>query len=357
MSGAAARHGRERLANVKAVFFDRHGGPEVLTYGDFKDPALGPGQVLIDVKTTSLNHLDLFVRRGLRGIHLPHIPGSDAAGVISAVGDGVTGLSPGERVCVNPTLSCGKCEYCLRGDPSMCREFKILGEHVPGACCERIAVPVENVIPIPESLSFVDAAAAPLVFVTAWRMLITRGRLRAGEDVLILGAAAGVGTACIQIAKVAGARVIACAGGREKLDLCRELGADVLIDYTREDFVKIIREITGKKGVDVCVDYVGKDTWARSLQSLAAGGRLLTCGATSGYDSATDLRQVFFRQLEVIGSTMGSKNELLAALRLIFQGKMRPVVSRVVDLRETASAHRMMEERRVLGKIVIRVGD
>lgn len=342
---------------MKAVFFDRHGGPEVLTYGDVEDPAPGPGQALIEVKATSLNHLDLFVRRGLPGIRLPHIPGSDAAGVISAVGDGVSGLSLGERICVNPTISCGKCNYCLRGDPSMCREFKILGEHVSGACCERIAVPAENVIPIPESLSFVDAAAVPLVFVTAWRMLITRGRLRAGEEVLILAAASGVGTACIQIAKVAGARVIACAGGGEKLDLCRELGADVLIDHTREDFVKRVREITGKKGVDVCVDYVGKDTWAKSLQCLAVGGRLLTCGATSGYDSTTDLRHVFFRQLEVIGSTMGSRSELLAALRLILQGKMHPVVSRVVELHDTASAHRMMEERKVLGKIVIRVAD
>lgn len=342
---------------MRAVYFERHGGPEVLIYGDMEEPTLGPGGALVEVKATSLNHLDLFVRRGLPGVRLPHIPGSDAAGLVKAVAEGVTGVSPGERVCVNPTLSCGRCESCVRGDASMCRSFKILGEQVPGACCERIVVPAENLIPIPESLSFIDAAAVPLVFVTAWRMLITRGRLRAGEDVLILGAAAGVGTACIQIAKVAGARVIACAAGAEKLELCRALGADVLIDYAREDFVKKVRAITGKRGVDVCVDYIGKDTWARSLQSVATGGRILTCGAASGFDPVTDLRHVFFRQLEVIGSTMGSKGELLAALRLILQGRMRPVVGRVMELRETAAAHRMMEERNVLGKIVFRVAD
>ena len=342
---------------MKAVFFRKHGGPEVLEYGDFENPVLEPGRVLIDVKATSLNHLDLFVRRGIPGVTLPHVPGSDASGVVAAVGGGVTGLSVGDRVLVNPTLSCGTCEKCLRGEPSLCRSFKILGEQVRGACCERIAVPAGNAIPIPESLSFVDAAAVPLVFVTAWRMLITRGRLRAGETILILGAAAGVGTACIQIAKVTGARVIACAAGKEKLDLCASLGADVLVDYAKEDFVKRAREETGKRGVDVCVDYVGKDTWPKSIRSLAAGGRLVTCGAASGHDAEMDLRHVFFRQLEVIGSTMGSKSELVSALQLILAGRMRPVVGKVMDLRDTAEAHRLMEERKVLGKIVIRVAD
>jgi len=342
---------------MKAVFFDKHGGPDVLRYGDFDDPEPGPGEVLIDVKASSLNHLDLFVRRGLPGVQLPHITGSDAAGTVAATGEGVIDLRRGERVLVLPTLSCGKCEYCSRGDASLCRAFRILGEHVQGSCCEKVVVPAANAVAIPESLSFVEAAAVPLVFVTAWRMLVRRGRLRAGEDVLILGGAAGVGTACIQIAKVAGARVIACASSAAKLDLCKELGADVLIDYTREDFVKRVREETGKRGVDVCVDYVGKDTWVKSLQSLTRGGRLLTCGATTGYDPATDLRQIFFKQLEVIGSTMGSKDDLLAALDLIRAGRMRPVVGAVVDLERTADAHRMMEARSSLGKLVIRIAD
>jgi NADPH:quinone reductase-like Zn-dependent oxidoreductase len=342
---------------MKAVFFDKHGGPDVLRYGDFEDPVPGTGEVLVDVKASSLNHLDLFVRRGLPGMRLPHITGSDAAGIVAATGDGVTGLRSGERVLIHPAFSCGRCESCVRGDASMCRSFKILGEQVQGACCERLVVPAENAVAIPDTLSFTDAAAVPLVFVTAWRMLITRARLRPGEDVLILGGAAGVGTACIQIAKTAGARVFACASSREKLELCGELGADILIDYSKEDFVKRVREETGKRGVDVCVDYVGKDTWAKSLQSLTKGGRLVTCGATTGYDAATDLRQIFFRQLEVIGSTMGSKNDLLAPLSLILEGKMRPVVGSIVNLENTAEAHRMMEARKALGKIVIRVAD
>lgn len=342
---------------MKAVYFRKHGGPDVLEYGDFEGPVLEPGRVLIDVKATSLNHLDLFVRRGIPGVSLPHIPGSDASGLIAAVGDGVTGLSVGDRVLVNPTLSCGECEKCLRDEPSLCRSFKILGEQVRGACCERISVPAVNAIPIPDSFSFTDAAAVPLVFVTAWRMLVTRGRLRAGETVLILGAAAGVGTACIQIAKISGARVIACAAGKDKLDLCAELGADVLVDYSKADFAKRAREETGKRGVDVCVDYVGRDTWPKSIRSLAAGGRLLTCGAASGHEVEMDLRHVFFRQLEVIGSTMGSRKELLAPLKLILEGRMRPVVGKIVDLSATAEAHRLMEERKVLGKIVIQVAD
>jgi len=344
---------------MKAVFFEKHGGPEVLEYGDFDDPVAGRGEVLLDVKASSLNHLDLFVRRGLPGIQLPlpHIPGSDASGIVAAVGEGVEGIAAGERVLVNPTLSCGRCEFCIRGDAAMCRSFKIIGEQVQGACCEKLVVPAGNVIRIPDEFSFEDAAAVPLVYVTSWRMLITRARLRPSEDVLILGAASGVGTACIQIARVAGARVLAAAGSDEKLELCRKLGADVLINYNEEDFLKRVRQETGKKGVDVCVDYVGKDTWVKSLQTLAHGGRLVTCGATTGYDPRTDIRHIFFRQLEVIGSTMGSKNELLAPLRLIFDGRMRPVVDRVFELKDTADAHRMMEDRKVLGKIVIRVSD
>ena len=344
---------------MKAAFFERHGGPDVIEFGDFETPAVGHGEVLIDVKAASLNHLDLFVRRGIPGmeIPLPHIPGSDAAGVVSAVGDGVEESAPGDRVLINPTLSCGKCEFCVRGDASMCRSFRIIGEHLKGTCCEKLVVPEENVIKIPDGITFEEAAAVPLVFVTSWRMLITRGRLRAGENVLILGAAAGVGTACIQIAKATGARVFAAAGTDEKLELCKKLGADVLINYSKEDFSKRVRKETGNRGVDVCVDYVGKDTWVKSLKCLATGGRLLTCGATTGHDPATDLRHIFFRQLEVIGSTMGSKDELLAALKLIFAGKMRPVIGKIFELPDTADAHRLMESRNVLGKVVIHIAN
>ncbi len=342
---------------MKAIFYERHGGPDVLTYGERPAPSMRPGFVRIDVHAASLNHIDVFLRGGLPGITipLPHIPGCDAAGVIAEIGDGVTNVHIGDRVLLHPSISCGHCEFCLRGDASLCLHYQLIGETVSGTCCEEIVVPADNTIPIPEGMSFEDAASIPLVFTTAWRMLITRGRLRAGEDVLILGATAGVGVACIQIAKAAGARVFAAAGTAEKLDLCRDLGADVLIDYSREDFSRRIRELTAKRGVDVVVDYVGKDTWVRSLKSLSRGGRLVTCGATTGYNPEEDLRHVFFRQLEIIGSTTGSKNELLAPLRLIEAGKMRPVVGAVYDLKDTAAAHAAMEARRVMGKIAIRV--
>jgi NADPH:quinone reductase-like Zn-dependent oxidoreductase len=237
----------------------------------------------------------------------------------------------------------------------MCTTYQLVGEHTDGTFCEQIVLPAENAIPFPESMSFEDAASLPLVFVTAWRMLITRGRLRPGEDVLIHGASAGVGIACIQIAKVAGARVFAAASTLEKLDLCRGLGADVLIHTEKEDVSRRVRDVTARRGVDVVVDYVGKATWHKSLQCLARGGRLVTCGATTGYNPEEDLRHIFYRQLEVIGSTMGSRNELLAPLKLIFAGRMRPVVSAVYDLADTAEAHRRMETRQAQGKIVIKV--
>ncbi len=342
---------------MKAIFYERHGGPDVLRYGDRPDPVVRPGTVRIDVHAASLNHIDLFLRRGLPGITVPfpHIPGCDAAGVVSEVGEGVESVRVGDRVLLNPTVCCGRCEFCVRGDASLCIDYHLIGETIDGTCCEQIVVPAENAIPFPETMSFEDAASIPLVFVTAWRMLMTRGRLRAGEDVLVLGAAAGVGIACIQIAKVAGARVFAAASGAEKLALCRDLGADVLIDYSKEDFSRRVRQETGKRGVDVVVDYVGKDTWVRSLRSLVRGGRLVTCGATTGYNPEEDLRHIFFRQLEVIGSTTGSRNELMAPLKLILAGRMKPVVGAVFDLEDTAAGHAAMEERRALGKIAIRV--
>lgn len=344
---------------MKAVYYEKHGGAGVLQYGERPSPATRPGTVKLDVHASSLNHIDVFLRGGLPGITipLPHIPGCDAAGVVREIGDGVVDVRVGDRVLMNPSIVCGKCEFCLRGDATLCIKYQLVGETMSGACCEQIVIPAENAIPIPDTLSFVEAASIPLVFTTAWRMLITRGRLRAGEDVLILGATAGVGIACIQIAKVAGARVFAAASSPEKLALAKELGADVLIDYSKEDFPKRIRELTGKRGVDVVVDYVGKDTWVKSLRSLSRGGRLVTCGATTGYNPEEDLRHIFFRQLEVIGSTMGSKNELMAPLKLIEAGRMKPVVGAVYALKDTAEAHRAMEERRVMGKIVIKIRD
>lgn len=342
---------------MKAIYYNEHGGREVLTYGDVDDPVAGPGEVIVDIRAAALNHIDLFLRRGLPGlkIPLPHIPGCDAAGVVSALGEGVTGLSVGDRVLVNPSISCGHCEFCDRGDASLCTTYTLIGETTQGTCCEKIAIPARNAIPIAESMPFGEAASLPLVFLTAWRMLISRGRMSPGEDVLILGASAGVGIAAIQIAKYAGARVMAAASTSEKLDLCHELGADVLINYAEEDFVRRVHRETGKRGADVVVDYIGRETWVKSLKCLVGGGRLLTCGATTGFDPQTDLRHVFYRQLEIIGSTMGGLNDLLKPLRLIESGKMRTVIGATFDLEQTAEAHRLMEERRSLGKIVINI--
>ena len=343
---------------MKGIFFEKHGGPEVLQYGDLPEPEVHGGQALVDIKAASLNHLDMFVRRGMPGIGIefPHIPGCDAAGVVVEVGPGVRGLEIGDRVLLDPNVSCGRCEICARGDSSLCLQYKVIGEHTNGTCRERAVFPAGNWIKIPDDLSFVEAASLPMVFVTAWRMLITRGRLRAGEDVLILGAAAGVGIACIQIAKRAGARVIAAAGSAEKLDVCRDLGADVVIDYTQDDWVKRVKSETGKKGVEVVVDYVGEATWPKSIQALARGGRIVTCGATTGYNALTDLRHVFYKQLEIIGSTMGGRHELMAPLRMIFRKEMKPVIGKTFDLKDTADAHRLMEARAAIGKIVITMG-
>jgi NADPH2:quinone reductase len=343
---------------MKAIYYTEHGGPDVLRYGDLDEPAVGAGEVKVEVRAASLNHIDLFLRRGLPGIEVPfpHIPGCDAAGVVIEAGAGVTGVAVGDRVLMNPSITCGRCEFCERGDATLCVEYKLVGEMTQGTCCERIVIPARNAIPFPDSMSFEEAASLSMVFVTAWRMLITRARLRAGEDVLVLGASAGVGVACIQIAKVAGARVFAAAGSAEKLALCEKLGADVLINYKEEDFARRVRAETLKRGVDVVVDYVGRDTWAQSLKALSRGGRLVTCGATTGYDAQTDLRHVFFRQLEIIGSTMGSRSELMAALGLVYAGRMKPVIGGVYALADTAKAHAAMENRETLGKVVIRVG-
>lgn len=338
---------------MKAVIFHEHGGPEVLRYEEVPDPQPGPGEVLVRVKATSVNFLDIWVRRGIPGIKLPHIAGSDVAGVIEQVGEGVTEVKPGQRVVVNPNFSCGKCEYCLQGEDSLCIHYKILGEQVDGGYAELVKVPAKNAIPLPEHVPFEEAAAATLTFMTAWRMLITRGGLRPGEDVLILGAGGGVGTAAVQIAKLVGARVFATASTEEKLERLRELGADVLINYKEVEFDKEVRRLTEKRGVDMVVDCVGAETWVKSLRSLAKNGRLVTCGATTGPNPQTDIRYIFWNQLKIIGSTMASTKELLDVLKLLWAGKLKPVIYRVMPLHEAAEAQRLLEERRVFGKVVL----
>jgi NADPH:quinone reductase-like Zn-dependent oxidoreductase len=284
---------------------------------------------------------------------LPRILGCDAAGVILETGNNVSNLKTGQRVTINPGISCGHCDFCAAGYGSQCTTYAIVGEHVDGAYAQLVKVPAHIVLPIPDTLSFEEAAAAPLVFLTAWSMLVGKGRIRPGEDVLILGAGGGVGTACIQIAKMTGCRVFATASTDKKLQQARELGADFLINYRNEEFDKKIRELTGRRGVDVVVDYVGQDTWVRSLRSARKGGRILTCGATTGYAPQTDLRQVFFRQLQVFGSTMGSHSEFLEVMKCVFRGQLQPIVHSVISLAETRKGHEMIEKREVFGKLIL----
>jgi NADPH:quinone reductase-like Zn-dependent oxidoreductase len=340
---------------MKAVVFHNHGGPEVLEYEDVPTPEPRRGEVLINIKATSINHIDIFLRRGMPGIKvpLPKIVGSDAAGVIQAIGPDVFGLKVGQRVTVNPGISCGHCEFCAAGFGSQCVSFEIIGEARDGAYAEFISVPAHIVLPIPDSVSFEEAAAAPLVFVTAWSMMVGKGKIHPGEDVLILGAGGGVGTAAIQIAKLVGCRVFATASSEAKLQRAKDLGADFLIDYTKEEFDKKIRELTGKRGVDVVIDYVGADTWVRSLRSARRGGRVLTCGATTGFAPQTDLRQIFFRQVQVFGSTMGSHGEFLDVMKCIFRGQLKPVIDQVLPLTDARKGHELIEHRAVFGKIIL----
>jgi NADPH:quinone reductase-like Zn-dependent oxidoreductase len=340
---------------MKAVVFSQHGGPEVLQYQEVPDPKPGPGEVLIEVRATSINHIDIFLRRGMPGIKvpMPKIVGSDAAGIVRELGPGVTGLTTGQRVTINPGISCGRCEFCAAGFGSQCASFAMVGEQRDGAYAQFVSVPAHIVLPIPDSITFEEAAAAPLVFLTAWSMLVGKGNIRPGEDVLILGAGAGVGTAAIQIAKMVGCRVFVTASNTEKLERARVLGADFLINYATEEFDKRIRELTNKRGVDVVVDYIGADTWVRSLRSARRGGRVLTCGATTGFAPQTDLRQIFFRQVQVFGSTMGSESEFLDVMKCVFRGQLRPVIDRVLPLSEAGVGHELIERRAVFGKIVL----
>ena len=340
---------------MKAVVFDRHGGPEVLRSEDVPEPAPARGDVVIEVKAASINHIDIFLRRGMPGIKvpMPKIIGSDAAGVIREIGLEVSGLRIGQRVTINPGISCGHCEFCAAGFGSQCLTYAMVGENTDGAYAQLLKVPSHIVLPIPDSISFEDAAAAPLVFMTAWSMMVNKGNIRPGEDVLILGAGAGVGTAAIQIAKMVGCRVFATASTEEKLQRAKQLGADFLINYKTEEFDKKIRDLTNRRGVDVVVDYIGADTWVRSLRSARRGGRVLTCGATTGFAPQTDLRQIFFRQVQVIGSTMGSHREFLDVMKCVFRGQLKPVIDRVLPLEEARKGHELIEARAVFGKIVL----
>jgi NADPH:quinone reductase-like Zn-dependent oxidoreductase len=342
---------------MKAIVIPRHGGPEVLELRGMPQPVPGPGEVLVRVRACALNHLDLWSRQGLAGVQfpLPLIPGSDIAGEIAAAGPGAARAKQGESVVLSPGIGCGQCAACSSGRDNHCRRYTLIGYMRNGGCAEYVTAPEANVLPKPANLSFEEAAAVPLVFLTAWHMLMTRAQLRPGEDVLVLGAGSGVGSAAIQIAKLVGARVIATAGNPAKFEKARALGADEMIDHSRQDISEEARRLTGKRGVDVVFEHVGQATWERSIQSLATGGRLVTCGATTGREGQTDLRRLFARELSLLGSWMGSRGELFHVLKLVQEKKLRPVVDRVLPLAEARAAHEVMEHREQFGKVVLSV--
>jgi len=341
---------------MKAAIFRQHGGPDVLEYADVPEPRIRANEVLVEVRACALNHLDIWARKGLPGIDipLPHILGNDVSGVVREVGELVTWVKAGDEVMVQPGVSCGHCEACLSGKDNFCREYDIIGYRRDGGYAELVAVPGANIIPKPAALSWEEAAALPLVTVTAWHMLVTRADVQPGENVLVHAAGSGVGSVAIQIAKLRGARVITTASTDEKLAHARELGADETINYTRDDWPKEVRRLTDRKGVDVVVEHTGAATWPGSISSLKNNGRLVTCGATSGYDARTDLRQVFYRNLSLLGSFMGSKAELLAAMKFVEEGKIRGVVDRVLPLSDARQAHELIENRAQFGKVILK---
>lgn len=346
---------------MRAIVLHRHGGPEVLEPAELPEPTPGPGEVVVTVHACALNRLDLWVRGGLPGLTLPmpHILGSDIAGVVTELGPGVPDEWREREVVLNPGLSCGRCEFCLAGQDNLCASYRILGENAPGGYVERIAVPLTNLVPKPAQLSWVEAAAFPLTFLTAWQMLTLRADVRPGETVLIHAVGSGVGTAGLQIAKLLGAHVIALASSDAKLERARALGADATIRSSDADWPKQVRALpeVGRRGVDVVFEHVGAATWAESIKLCRKGGRVVTCGASSGWDARTDLRHVFFRQIQLLGSTMGSKASLFTITKLIGEGKLRPVVDRVFPLAEAEQAHRYLDRREQFGKLVLRVND
>jgi NADPH:quinone reductase-like Zn-dependent oxidoreductase len=341
---------------MRAIRFHHHGGPDVLQHEDVPDPVLSPGEVLVRVRACALNHLDLWERRGLPrvAIPLPHISGSDVAGEV--VASQSAAVPAGGRVMLQPGISCGLCAACLGGRDNECRQYEVLGYmHHDGGYAELVKVPAQNVVAIPDHVGFVEAAAFPLTFLTAWHMLVTRAQVRPGEDVLVVAAGSGVGQAAVQIARLHGARVLATAGSAEKLERARALGASEVIHHHEQDVAAEVRRLTNKRGVDVVVEHVGQATWAQSLHALARGGRLVTCGATTGANGAIDLAALFVRQVTIMGSYMGTKGELIEAARFFFAGQLRPVVDAVVPLAEAAAAQQRLEESRQFGKIVLEV--
>ena len=339
---------------MKAVRFHEHGGPEVLRYEDAPDPAPATGRAVVRVRACALNHLDLWERRGLDRVRLPlpHISGADIAGEIVDSGGGP--LPAGTRVMLQPGLRCGRCRACAEGRDNQCVEYDVLGLRSDGGYAELVSVPVENLIALPDHIDVVAAAAFPLTFLTAWHMLITRAALRAGEVVLVLAGASGVGQAAIQLARHFDARVFATSAPA-KAERTRALGAEHVFDHYSGDYAKEVKRLTDGRGADIVVEHVGELTWDRSVRALATGGRLVTCGATTGHEARIDLRHLFARQLSLLGSYMGRFAELREAAPLFFSGQLHPIIDTTFPLREAGAAQRRLEDKEQFGKIVLTV--
>jgi NADPH:quinone reductase-like Zn-dependent oxidoreductase len=343
---------------MRTVHFHRHGGPEVLEYHELPDPVPGPGEVRVRVQAAALNRADIFVREGWPGLNLalPHIPGADGAGVIDSVGPEVHDLQAGTRVVIDGNISCGICPACAAGQDNLCRDWHLLGETIPGTYAECVVVPARHVLPLPDGFDPHAAAAASLVFLTAWHSLITRGRLQAGETVLIVGASGGVNTACLQVAKLAGARVFVVGSSRAKLERAAELGADVLIDRSLEgNWSKAAFEQSGRRGVDVVVDNVGAGSLPLSLRAARKGGRILTVGNTAGPKVEIDNRFVFAKHLSLLGSTMGTRSDFSAVMALVFEGRLHPVIDRTLRLEEARQGQEALARGEIFGKITLAV--
>ena len=340
---------------MRAVPIRTHGGPDVLTLCDVPEPTPSAGDAIVRVRACALNHLDLWQRRGIARVplQLPHIPGSDIAGEV--VDGGPSGLPAGTRVIVHPGLTCGRCAPCLAGHDSLCDHYGVVGFQSEGGYAELVAVPAANLLSIPDGVTFESAAAFPLTFLTAWHMLVSRANVRAGETVLVMAAGSGVGQAAVQIAKLHGARVIATGGDARKLGAARALGADEAVDHYAAGLTEEVRRLTGGRGVDVVIEHVGEAVWDRLVRCLARGGRLVTCGATSGYHGAIDLRALFSRQLSLLGSYMGTRADLDAAWAAFGRGDLAPVVDSVLPLADAAEAHRRLETHSQFGKIVLQI--
>ena len=338
---------------MKAVRIHEFGGPEVLKFEDVPEPQLRKDQVLVRVKSCALNHLDLFIRKGLPGVKLPHINGSDVSGDIAEVGEYIADLKSGQRVLLAPMTFCNACPACTAGQQNLCPQFSVLGYFNDGGNAELIAVPRVNVLPIPSELTYDEAAAVPLVFLTAWHMLVSRCHIKPGDFVLVLGGGSGVGSAAIQICKLFNAHVIATAGDEAKLDQSRELGADYVINHYQQKIAEEVKKITNKAMCDIVFEHVGKATWVESMKSLKPGGALVTCGATTGPEASFDIRFLFARQLSFLGSFMGTMGDFHEVMKHIFSGQLKAVVDKSFPLREAAAAHERLEKSEQFGKVIL----